>query len=190
MRVLKSLEMGKKEFVPSIGPVKAKIIANIVKKHKPKRILEIGTLYGYSAILMANLLDDAADSVGSVITIEIDKTVAKTARKNMEDAGLLRKVDIIVGDALEVIPKLRGKFDLLFIDATKGEYLSYLRRAEKYLAKGAVVIADNVGIYENQMLDFLEYVRNQGRYKSQTIETKLEFTDDVSDAIELSIRIV
>ena len=191
MRVLKSLEeMGKKEFVPSIGPVKAKIIANIVKKHKPKRILETGTLYGYSAILMANLLDDAADSVGSVVTIEIDKTVAKIARKNMEDAGFLRKVDIIVGDALEVIPKLRGKFDLLFIDATKEEYLGYLKRAEKYLAKWAVVIADNVGISENQMLDFLEYVRNQGRYKSQTIETKLEFTDDVSDAIELSIRIV
>ena len=191
MRVLKSLEeMGKKEFVPSIGPVKAKIIANIIKKHKPKRILEIGTLYGYSAIIMANLLDDAADSVGSVVTIEIDKTVAKTARKNMEDAGLLRKVDIIVGDALEVIPRLRGKFDLLFIDATKEEYLSYLKRAEKYLGKRAVVIADNVGIYENQMLDFLEYVRNQGRYRSQTIETKLEFTEDVRDAIELSIRIV
>jgi predicted O-methyltransferase YrrM len=182
--------MGKKEFVPSIGPVKAKIIANIIKKHKPKRILEIGTLYGYSAITMANLLDDAADSVGSVVTIERDKTVAKTARKNMEDAGLLRKVDIIVGDALEVIPRLRGKFDLLFIDATKEEYLSYLKRAEKYLGKGAVVIADNVGIYENQMLDFLEYVRNQGRYRSQTIETKLEFTEGVRDAIELSIRIV
>jgi predicted O-methyltransferase YrrM len=191
LRVLKSLEeMGKKEFVPSIGPVKAKIIANIIKKHKPKRILEIGTLYGYSAIIMANLLDDAADSVGSVVTIEIDKTVAKTARKNMEDAGLLRKVDIIVGDALEVIPRLRGKFDLLFIDATKEEYLSYLKRAEKYLGKRAVVIADNVGIYENQMLDFLEYVRNQGRYRSQTIETKLEFTENVRDAIELSIRIV
>lgn len=191
MRVPKSLEeMGKKEFVPSIGPVKAKIIANIVKKHKPNRILEIGTLYGYSAILMADLLDDAADSVGSVVTIEIDKTVAKTARKNMEDAGLLRKVDIIGGDALEVIPRLRGKFDLLFIDTTKDEYLSYLKRAEKYLAKGTVVIADNVGIFENQMLDFLEYVRNQGRYKSQTIETKLEFTGDVSDAIELSTRIV
>jgi predicted O-methyltransferase YrrM len=191
LRVLKSLEeMGKKEFVPSIGPVKAKIIANIIKKHKPKRILEIGTLYGYSAIIMANLLDDAADSVGSVVTIERDKTVAKTARKNMEDAGLLRKVDIIVGDALEVIPRLRGKFDLLFIDATKEEYLSYLKRAEKYLGKGAVVIADNVGIYENQMLDFLEYVRNQGRYRSQTIETKLEFTEGVRDAIELSIRIV
>jgi predicted O-methyltransferase YrrM len=191
LRVLKSLEeMGKKEFVPSIGPVKAKIIANIIKKHKPKRILEIGTLYGYSAIIMANLLDDAADSVGSVVTIERDKTVAKTARKNMEDADLLRKVDIIVGDALEVIPRLRGKFDLLFIDATKEEYLSYLKRAEKYLGKGAVVIADNVGIYENQMLDFLEYVRNQGRYRSQTIETKLEFTEGVRDAIELSIRIV
>ena len=85
---------------------------------------------------------------------------------------------------------LGAQFDLLFIDATKEEYLSYLDRAEKYLAKGAVVIADNIGIYENQMLDFLEYVRNQGRYKSQTIETRLEFTDDIRDAIELSIKIV
>jgi predicted O-methyltransferase YrrM len=56
--------MGTKEFVPSIGPVKARIITNIVKKHKPKKILEIETLYGYSAILMANLLDDyTEDSV-------------------------------------------------------------------------------------------------------------------------------
>jgi predicted O-methyltransferase YrrM len=60
---------------------------------------------------MADELDDAEVSLGSVVTIEIDKTVAKTARKKMEDAGLLRKVDIIVGDALEVIPKLHGKFD-------------------------------------------------------------------------------
>jgi len=192
MRVLKSLEeMGTKESVPSIGPVKAKIIANIVKKHKPKKILEIGTLYGYSAILMANLLDDyTEDSVGAVVTIEIDKTVAEIAKKNLEAAGLLSKVDIIVGDALEVIPKLSGKFDLLFIDATKEEYLSYLERAEKYLVTGAVVISDNVGIIEKQMLNYLEYVRNPGRYRSQTIQTKLEFTEGVGDAIELSIRIV
>ena len=192
MRVLKSLEeMATKEFVPSIGPVKAKIIANIVKKHKPKKILEIGTLYGYSAILMANLLDDyTEDSVGAVVTIEIDKTVAEIAKKNLEAAGLLSKVDIIVGDALEVIPKLSGKFDLLFIDATKEEYLSYLERAEKYLVTGAVVLADNVGIFEKQMLNYLEYVRNPGRYRSQTIQTKLEFTEGVGDAIELSIRIV
>ena len=192
MRVLKSLEqMGTKEFVPSISPVKAKIIANIVKKHKPKKILEIGTLYGYSAILMANLLDDyTEDSVGAVVTIEIDKTVAEIAKKNIEAAGLLSKVDIIVGDALEVIPKLSGKFDLLFIDATKEEYLSYLERAEKYLVTGAVVLADNVGIFEKQMLNYLEYVRNPGRYRSQTIQTKLEFTEGVGDAIELSIRIV
>ena len=191
MRVLKSLEqMGTKEFVPSISPVKAKIIANIVKKHKPKKILEIGTLYGYSAILMANLLDDyTEDSVGAVVTIEIDKTVAEIAKKNIEAAGLLSKVDIIVGDALEVIPKLSGKFDLLFIDATKEEYLSYLERAEKYLVTGAVVISDNVGIFEKQMLNYLEYVRNPGRYRSQTIQTKLEFTEGVGDAIELSIRI-
>lgn len=139
---------------------------------------------------MANLLDDyTEDSVGAVVTIEIDKTVAEIAKKNIEAAGLLSKVDIIVG-ALEVIPKLSGKFDLLFIDATKEEYLSYLERAEKYLVTGAVVLADNVGIFEKQMLNYLEYVRNPGRYRSQTIQTKLEFTEGVGDAIELSIRIV
>ena len=136
MRVLKSLEeMGTKEFVPSIGPVKAKIIANIVKKHKPKKILEIGTLYGYSAILMANLLDDyTEDSVGAVVTIEIDKTVAEIAKKNLEAAGLLSKVDIIVGDALEVIPKLGGKFDLLFIDGIQ----------ERYLAPDAIELSNRI----------------------------------------------
>jgi predicted O-methyltransferase YrrM len=78
----------------------------------------------------------------------------------------------------------------LFIDATKEEYLVYLKHAEKYLVKGAVVLADNVGIFEKQMLDYLEYVRNSERYRSHTIQTKLEFTEDVNDAIELSIKIV
>jgi predicted O-methyltransferase YrrM len=100
----------------------------------------------------------------------------------------LSKVDIIVGDASEVIPKLSGKFDLLFIDATKEESLSYLEHAEKYLVTGAVVLADNVGIFEKQMLNYL--VRNPGRYRNQTIQTKLEFTEGVGDAIELSIRLV
>lgn len=80
-RILKSLEVGKKEFVPSIGPFKAKIIANSVQKHKPKKFGNL-TLYGYSAILMASLLDDGTeDMVGDVVTIEIDNTFAEIAKK-------------------------------------------------------------------------------------------------------------
>jgi predicted O-methyltransferase YrrM len=189
--VLKSIEeKGKKQFIPSIGPIKGKIIAEIIKKHKPKCILEIGTLYGYSAILMANLV--ANDNYGKVVTIEVDKAFADVAKRNIQDAGFQEKIDIIVGNALEVIPRLGCKFDLLFLDAAKDEYLRYLNLAEakNLIEKGDIVIADNVGVSRNEMLDYLDYVRNSGIYKSETIETMLEYTDDVKDAIEVSIKVV
>jgi len=186
--VLKSLEkMAKKEFVPSIGPVKGRIITEIIKKYNPKNILEVGTLYGYSAILMAA---DMLQGEGKVVTIEIDRSIADISRKNVADAGLSAKINVIVGNALKVIPKLDWKFDFLFLDAAKNEYLTYLKLAEdKALKKGAVIIADNVEVSKNEMLDYLEYVRSSGIYKSETIETTLEFTPNVRDAIEVSIKV-
>jgi predicted O-methyltransferase YrrM len=187
LQVLQSLErMAQKEFVPSIGPIKGKIITEIIKKYKPKIVLEIGTLYGYSAILMANILP--VD--GKVVTIELNKTNANIARKNMAHAGLSDKIDIAVSNALKIIPKLDLIFDLLFLDAAKDEYLKYLKLAEnKNLKKGSIVVADNVEVSRNEMLDYLEYVRNSGIYKSETIETALEFTPNVRDAIEVSIKV-
>jgi predicted O-methyltransferase YrrM len=187
-KVLMSLvKMAEKEFVPSIGPIKGKIVAKIVKKYKPRNILEIGTLYGYSAILMASMLPS---SDGKVVTIEINKSVAEAANKNIEDAGLSDKIAIIIGNALDVIPKLDQRFQLMFLDAAKDEYLGYLKSAEKKcLEKGTVVVADNVKVSKNEMLDYLEYVRYSGLYKSKTIETILEFTPNIKDAIELSIKI-
>jgi predicted O-methyltransferase YrrM len=186
-KVLQSLEkMAQKEFVPSIGPTKGKIITEIIKKYNPKTVLEIGTLYGYSAILMANILPVG----GKVVTIELDKLIAATARKNIADAGLSDKIDIVDGNALEAIPKLDLKYDLLFLDAAKDEYLKYLKSAEnKNLKKGSIVVADNVEVSKNEMLDYLEYVRSSGIYKSETIETTLEFTPNVRDAIEVSIKV-
>jgi predicted O-methyltransferase YrrM len=179
--------MAEKEFVPSIGPIKGKIIADIIKKYQPENILEIGTLYGYSAILMANTLSGVD---GKVVTIEIDKSIAYIARKNIADAGLSDKIEIIVGDALDTIPNLNQKFQLMFLDAAKVEYIKYLKSAEKRcLEKGAVIVADNVEVSKNEMLDYLGYVRSSGVYKSETIETILEFTPNIKDAIEISIKI-
>ena len=186
LKVLKSLErLGEKRFLPSIGPVKGKIVEKVIEKYKPRRMLEIGTLFGYSAILMARLLPDD----GKVVTIEINERGASIARKNIEDAGLSDKIEVLVCDALEVIPKLDEKFDLMFIDATKGEYWDYLKLAEKNLEKGSVVIADNIGIFERRMLDYLDYVRNSGKYKSETVKVPLEFHEDIEDAMEISIKI-
>ena len=187
-KVLKRLErMAEKESLPSIGPTKGKIIAHLIQEYKPRSILEIGTLYGYSAILMGSMLPD--ENSGKVITIEIDEGSANIARKNIEDAALANKVEVIVGDALEIIPKLRGKLDMVFLDATKNEYFKYLKFVEKNLEKGSVVVADNVGIFERSMYDYLQYVRNSGRFNSRVLDTELEFNKNVKDAIEISIKI-
>jgi predicted O-methyltransferase YrrM len=187
-RVLHSLEkMAEKQFIPSIGPIKGRIIAAIISKYKPKNILEIGTLYGYSAILMADILPGD----GKVVTIEMDKQIADIARKNISAADLLHKVTVIVGNALEVIPKLEWKFDMLFLDAAKDEYLKYLKAAEKEALRkdSGIVVADNVEVSKNEVRDYLDYVRNSGIYKSKTMETTLEFTPNVKDAIEVSIKV-
>src|SRR5436309_12314011 len=187
-KVLKRLErMAEKESLPSIGPTKGKIISHLIQDYKPRIILEIGTLYGYSAILMGSMLPE--ENSGKVITIEIDEGSANIARKNIEDAALANKVEVIVGDALEIIPKLRGKFDMVFLDATKEEYFKYLKFVEKNLEKGSVVVADNVGIFERSMYDYLQYVRNSGLYNSRVLDTELEFNKNVKDAIEISIKI-
>jgi|SRR5690242_6395880 predicted O-methyltransferase YrrM len=186
--LLKKLEyIAKRDQLPSIGPIKGKIVSDIIKKHKPRTILEIGTLHGYSAILMADLLSDD----GKLITIEIDKNLAEIARKNIAKAGLSHKIKVICDNGLDVIPRLTSyKFDLIFLDAAKGEYLQYLRLLEqKHLMKQhSVVVADNVILYESEMRDYLEYVRNSGKYKSQTTETTLEFNKNVKDALEISLR--
>ena len=78
----------------------------------------------------------------------------------------------------------------LFLDGTKEEYFKYLKLIEKNLEKGAVVVADNVGIFKTSMPDYLEYVRNSGRYNSKVFETELEFNSNTKDAIEISIKIV
>ena len=171
-------------------------------KYKLKRILEIGTLHGYSAILMANFIlnvkkeeDNDNDNINTetIITcLEIDQQLANIAKKNIEKAGLSDRIEVITGDALKIIPTLNNKyyrFDLVFIDAVKNQYLSYLKLVEEnsLLNKKSIVVADNVLIYENEMKDYLDYVRNSGKYNSYTTDTTLEFTKIVKDALEVSI---
>jgi predicted O-methyltransferase YrrM len=188
VQVLRDLEqIAKKQSLPSIGPVKGKILTDIVSKYKPKMILEIGTLHGYSAILMADKLPDD----GKIITVEKDTNLFDIAMKNVEDAGLSHIIEVINADGLKGIVLLqKQKFDLMFLDAIKSDYLKYLNLAEKnnLLSDKVVVVADNVLLYENEMQDYLQYVRASGRYKSQTTETTLEFTKNVKDALEVSVR--
>ena len=204
LNVLEEIEeIARMDSLPSIGPIKAKIVENVIKEHKPKKYLEIGTLHGYSAILAANAISihsygnknidsDANYNKPIVISVEKDEKLATVARKNIKSSSLSKLIKVINGDAIRVIPNLNTKFNMVFLDAAKNEYLKYLQLVEGYglLDKRAVVVADNVILFENEMKDYLDYVRHSGKYQSHTTETSLEFTKNVSDALEVSISLV
>ena len=156
----------KVEFLPIIGPDKGKLLVDEVRKAKPKRVLEVGTLVGYSAVLIGKELGSDAE----LVTIEIHPDEAEEAKRNVVAANITAKVTIITGDALKVIPSLEGKFDFAFIDAEKTEYLKYLKLAEPKLCKGAVVFADNAGMFAARMVDYLNYVKESGRYISRYVQ--------------------
>jgi predicted O-methyltransferase YrrM len=184
--VLKEIEaIGQRSFIPSIGPVKGKILAEIVKKTRPKRVLEVGALYGYSAILMAKNTPSGVE----IVSVEKSPEHVSIATKNIKRAKMEEKIKMIEGDGTTELRKLSGNFDLVFLDAEKTEYLAYLKAVETNLHKGSVIVADNVGIFKDQMQDYLDYVRNKGPYKSRTVETFLEFSDSTKDAIEISEKL-
>mgnify|MGYP001593812857 CR=1 FL=1 len=168
-------EISKNHFLPIIGPVKGGALKELIKKYKPKNVLEIGSLVGYSAILMAVHLPARS----KITTIEKSPGFAKIARKNVAKAKLSRKVKVIQGDAINVIPRLKGKFDFIFLDAEKGEYLDYIKLAESRMAKKCVVVADNVKIFRNTLSDYLNYVKSN--YKSRTYDFGF-------DAVEASVK--
>ena len=177
--VLRLIEKAsEKNFLPIIGPYKGRILAEEVRKAKPQHVLEVGTLIGYSAILMGKELNNKAE----IVTIEIHRDEAELAGKNIVRANIPPKIKIITGDALQVILTLKGPFDFAFIDAEKSEYYQYLTLAEDKLVKGAVIVADNAGIFADQMHDYLTYVRNSGKYQSRYVQVG-------EDGVEISVKL-
>lgn len=163
---------------PIIGPVKGKHLVDAVKRFDVNTVLEVGTLIGYSAILIASNLPHE----GRVVTVEVDPESARLAEANIREAGLDDRIEVHVGDALIVLPQINVTFDMIFLDAAKDKYLEYLKLSENKLSSGGVVFADNVKMYAHEMHDYLEYVRNSGRYTS-------EYIDVTTDGVEVSTKL-
>jgi predicted O-methyltransferase YrrM len=128
------------------------------------------------------LIGKELESKANLITIEIHADEAEMARENIRRAEVPPTIDVIVGDAVKVIPKLTDKFDMVFIDAEKREYLEYLRLVEARLHKGSVIVADNAGIFADQMRDYLDYVRSSGKYSSKYVPVG-------EDGLEVSVKL-
>ena len=128
------------EQVPMIPPETAKLLGVILQIKKPKRILEIGTAVGFSACFMSQYLPKD----GEITTIERFDVMSKQAKINIARMGLEDKITMLEGDAAEILPKLDGPYDLVFIDAAKGQYNVFLKECIRLLPIGGIVLADNV----------------------------------------------
>lgn len=129
--------------IPSIqAPMEVgRLLQLLIVQSGARRALEIGTLFGYSAILMARALP----ANGSLITLEVNPTHAAVAQRNIRRANVADKVEIRVGLATETLAALAGlTFDLVFIDADKPSYPDYLRAALTLTAPGSFIVGDNV----------------------------------------------
>jgi len=136
----------------SVSANQGKFLHILAKTCNAKKILEIGTLAGYSTIWMAKALP----ANGQLITLELDQHHAAVAQKNIDRAGLQSLVEIRVGKAIDLLPKLvaegAGPFDMIFIDADKPPYVEYFEWALKLSRPGTLIIADNV-IRDGKVLD-------------------------------------
>lgn len=122
-----------------------------------RRILEIGTSNGYSGIFIADAL---RKNGGKLFTIESHRERYEEAAKNFTEAGLAGLINQIKGHAPEILSDLEGFFDMVFMDATKMEYLSYYKAIMPKIAEGGLLIADNCITHQGAVKDFLEYAEN------------------------------
>jgi predicted O-methyltransferase YrrM len=124
----------------AVSPTQGKLLHLIARMIGAKRILEVGTLGGYSAIWLARALP--AD--GELITLEYDPKHADVARSNIKNAGLADRVTVLTGSAIDTLPTLGGLFDFSFIDADKKSNPDYFQWALKLSRQGSVIVVDNV----------------------------------------------
>lgn len=122
------------------GHLQGSILSMLCKMIKPERILELGTFTGYSALCFAH----AMDQFGAIDTIEINDELEDFIRENFISAGLDEKINLLIGDALKIIPTLEYTYDLVFIDANKRLYVEYMKAVLPKMKPGGFVIADNV----------------------------------------------
>ena len=141
--LLRSLEIYAEENkVPIVEPETARLLSVLTKLKRPARILEVGCAIGYSSILMSKGLAEG----GSILTLEYDPKMVKTARENVEKAGLCDVINVVEADAKDYLAYIDEDevFDLIFLDGPKAHYLYMLDDAVRLLKKGGLLISDNI----------------------------------------------
>lgn len=187
------LEKIKKEAlennIPIIMDDSLEIIKEILLKEKPSKILEIGTATGYSAICFSNILSNNV----KIDTIEIDEKRAEQAKININKMNMQNTINLIIGNAVEILPTLNDTYDVIFIDSVKSKYPFFLEQALRLSKKGTVILADNILYKGYVMSDYNKHkqrtaVNNLREYIKQisinkNLETKIL---EVGDGLAIS----
>ena len=168
--------------VPIIRKEMESFLRVLIEIKKPKRILELGTAIGYSAILMANTMSENC----RITTIEnYDKRIP-IAKDNFKRAGVEKKVELLEGDALEILQKINEPYDFVCMDAAKAQYLVYLKEIMRLLPVGGILIADNV-LQDGELVESRYAVERRNR----TIHSRMrEYLYEVKNMKELETTII
>ena len=182
----------RKKRVPVIRPGMQSLLKVLLALTKPARILEVGTAIGYSALLMAKAAENSR-----IVTIENYEKRIPIARENFRRAGKEEAITLVEGDALEVMKGLEGPFDLIFMDAAKGQYIHYMPEAIRLLRKGGLLVSDNV-LQDGDILESRFAVERRNRtihsrmreylYELKHDERLLTSIVPLGDGIALSVK--
>ena len=168
------------EHIPIIMDDTLEVIEKELKENPPKRILEIGAAVGYSAMCFSEFLADG----GKIDTIERDEERIKEAKINFKNVGVEEKVKLYEGDAVEILPTLNEKYDMVFIDAAKGKYPFFLKEALRMINENGIIFADNI-LYKGYVMS------DYNKHKQRTAVRNLrEYIKEVSESPNLETEIL
>lgn len=168
------------DHIPIIMDDTLEVIEKYMKEIKPKRILEIGTAVGYSAMCFSEFLDKD----GKIDTIERDEVRAEEAKENFKRVSVEEKINLYIGDAVEILPTLDKKYDMVFIDAAKGKYPFFLKEALRMINSKGMIFADNI-LYKGYVLS------DYNKHKQRTAVRNLrEYLKEVSENPNLETEIL
>ena len=168
------------EHIPIIMDDTLLEIEKRMKELKPTKILEIGTAVGYSAICFSKFLEEN----GKIDTIERDTDRANEALDNIKKMELEDKINVIIGDAVEILPTLNEKYDMIFIDAAKGKYPFFLKESLRLLADNGTIFADNI-LYKGYVMS------DYNKHKQRTAVRNLrEYIKEVTESPNLETEIL
>lgn len=173
-------EKALEEHIPIIMDDTLEVIEKELKAKPSKKILEIGAAVGYSAMCFSEFLSEG----GKIDTIERDEERIQEAKENFKKVGVEDKIHLYEGDALEILPTLNGKYDMVFIDAAKGKYPFFLKESLRMINDNGIIFADNI-LYKGYVMS------DYNKHKQRTAVRNLrEYIKEVSENPNLETEIL